>query len=506
MSRRILLIGMDAAAPDLLLRGCRDGSLPVLARLQAAGAWGLVEALPGFGSGATWPSFYTGVTPARHGRYFYRQVWRGEYEARRFEAYDFKAPAIWDLVSAAGRRVAIFDVPKAALSPDVNGLHAVDWLVHGAVYHQLTTAPASLADELEERFGLDPLPQCDRPGGRTPAEHREMIDCLIRRIETKEQGTLHYLKQEPWDLFVTVFGEPHCVGHQCWHLRDPSHPAYDPAVAGLVGDPVMDVYRAIDASLGRILDEVGDDVVVLVVSVTGMRPNFTGNFVLDEVLRRLEGQRRTLGYDLLGRAKRVAKRLLPREMRRRYRPRSRQVEERAAHADRARRRCFAVPHNDIAGAIRVNLKGREPEGRVDPTEVGALHEWLRSELKALRNLETGAPVVEEVVFTADFCAGEQLADLPDFFVLWHRAGPIDRVGSERVGEVVYRHRGNRTGDHAPESIFFATGPGIESGRVDGSTLMDFAPTIAALLGVPWQGGDGHAIGEVLGARASRRDG
>ena len=316
--RRILLIGMDAADQALLLEGCDQGRLPTMARLQAEGAWGVVGELPGFGSGAVWPSFFTGVSPASHGRYFYRQVRPGDYEASRFGPGDFKAPAIWDYASAEGRRVAVFDVPKASLSADVNGLQVVDWLVHGPVYKKLTTAPAELADELERAWGLDPMPQCDRPGGRTPEQHAAMRDLLVERVRTREESTLHYLEKEDWDLFVTVFGEPHCVGHQSWHVRDPEHPAYDAAAHELASDPVMDVYEAIDTSIGRMLDAVDEDVTVLVVSVTGMGANYTGNYVLDEVLRRLEGQRKTVSYDWLGRAKRLAKRILPTEIRRRY--------------------------------------------------------------------------------------------------------------------------------------------------------------------------------------------
>jgi predicted AlkP superfamily phosphohydrolase/phosphomutase len=488
---------MDAADQALLLKGIEEGRLPTLARLQAEGAWGVVGEMPGFGSGAVWPSFFTGVSPASHGRYFYRQVAPGDYEAHRFGPDDFKAPTIWDYASAAGRRVAIFDVPKASLSADVNGLHAVDWLVHGPVYKKLTTAPPELADELESKYGLDPMPQCDQPGGRKPAEHVAMRDLLVDRVRTRERQTLECLEREDWDLFITVFGEPHCVGHQSWHLRDSAHPAHDAATESLVPDPVMDVYEAIDASTGRILEALGEDVVVIVASVTGMGANYTGNYVLDEVLRRLEGRTKALGYDWIGRAKRLAKRILPREIRRKYRRKSREIEERFAHTDRERRTFYTVPHNDIAGAIRVNLAGREPNGRVQPQELSAIHEWLRSELKALRNLDTGGPVVRDVVSTAEICAGEHLEELPEFFVLWHRDAPIERVGSDTVGEVVYLQRGNRTGDHAPESIFFAKGPGVVPGRVDDVSVLDFAPTIARLLELP----DGPAEGSVIAALA-----
>jgi predicted AlkP superfamily phosphohydrolase/phosphomutase len=153
-----------------------------------------------------------------------------------------------------------------------------------------------------------------------------------------------------------------------------------------------------------------------------------------------------------------------------------------------------VPHNDIAGAIRVNLVGREPEGRVHPgEEFEALFQSLRSDLLDLVNLETGRPVVEDVVKVADDCVGPELDRMPDFFVIWNREAPIDRVGSARVGEVEYRHRGNRTGDHSPKSFFAAIGPGVKPGQVENCSILDFAPTVAHLAGVELPLTDGHRI-------------
>jgi len=490
---KILLIGLDSADKDVLLDGCARGALPNLRKLQENGAWGTAASPPGFGSGAIWPCLFTGVSPGRHGRYFYRQVWPGQYEAQRFEAEHFRAPAIWEVLGEAGQRVAVFDVPKAGLSKELNGIHAVDWLVHGPVYKMLKTWPPSLAEDLSSRFGNDPLPQCDLPGGRDARGHEALRDLLVDRVKTKEEASRHYWNLEDWDLMITVFADPHCVGHQCWHVRDEMHPAFDPEAAALVGDPVLDVYAAIDASIGRMIADADENTLVLVVSGTGMGANYTGNYLLDEVLRRIEEKPKTTSLDLFGRAKALAKQTLPVGLRKRWRRTSRRFEERVAHADRMQRTCFAVPHNDIAGAIRVNLVGREPQGQVDPSELESFLAGLRSELLDLRNLETGGPVVEDVVFPRSYCTGEYVSDLPDAFVLWKRDAPIERVTSATIGEVVVRHRGNRTGDHVPDSLFLATGPGVVSGEVDPVSIMDFAPTLAALLGVALPVSDGKPI-------------
>lgn len=496
--RRVVLLGLDAADSGLLTKGMDEGRLPNLARLRDQGAWAHVPPLHGFGSGAVWPSFATGVSPAKHGRYFYRQVGPGSYEARSFTPDQFRADPMWVQASRAGRRVAVFDVPKVGLGDSVNGMIAVDWISHGPVYSEMRTQPPEFGGELTDRFGANPLWKCDMPGGRTIDEMRDFVRVMHQRIEQRERCTRHYLANDEFDLFVTVFAEPHCIGHQTWHVRDESHPLHDAAAGAALGDPVLDVYAAIDGAIGRIAAEVDDDTTLIVFSGTGMGPNYTGNNILDEVLRRLDGRRLTPVARATRFVKRRLKRVLPRDWRRRGQRLKRKVEEHTMTADRAARRAFAVPHNDIAGAIRLNIRGREVNGLIEPDDVDEQVARLTRELLALRNADTGEPVVERVVRVADHHEGEAIDHLPDLFVLWNRASPIDRVTSPAVGTVEYVHRGNRTGDHEPGSMFIATGPGVVPGRLEGVSLYDFAPTISAILGFEMDVTDGRVV-EALAA-------
>jgi predicted AlkP superfamily phosphohydrolase/phosphomutase len=491
---RTVLIGLDAAAGDLLLLGCDEGWLPNLAALRNRGAWGIAAGLPGFGSGALWPSVSSGVTPAKHGRYFYKQLNPATYQVDHFDPASYKVAPVWEVMSAAGLRVALFDVPQAALCEGLNGIQTVDWLVHDVVYGPLATWPPELAAELVGKFGADPVPKCDWPGGRNAEEHALLRDQLVARVRQRADCTAHYLEREPWDLLITAFAEPHCVGHQCWHLRDSSHPMHDAEAAARVGDPVRDVYVAIDAAIGRITAAAGDDADVIVLSATGMRSNYGGNHLLDEILRQLEGNQAPLPLDWITRAKRGVKRRLPRGLRLRWRRTVHSLEELAARGDRARRRCFAVPHNDLAGAVRVNLAGREARGRIEPgAQYDAFFARLRRDLLEVRNLDTGSPVVTDLIRTDQICHGPQLADMPDFFVMWNREAPIDRVGSPKIGTIELAHRGNRTGDHTPESVFFAAGPHVARGRTGLVSLLDFAPTVAALHGLVLPETDGRVI-------------
>jgi hypothetical protein len=223
-----------------------------------------------------------------------------------------------------------------------------------------------------------------------------------------------------------------------------------------------------------------------------------GNFLLDEVLRRLEGARpaatRRRALDpILWLWQRlpwsVRLRLAPIRN-----PLVRRIDERRPSPDTALR-CFQVPHNDAYGALRINLRGREPAGRVDRgAEYDALCVSLIRDLTALRNAESGAPAVNGVLKMAEIYDGPNLDSLPDLLIEWNRDAPIRSVTSEKTGLVSGTDRQHRSGDHRPQGLFFATGPGFGSGPLaERVSILDFAPTIARLLSVPLPGAEGRPI-------------
>jgi len=169
--------------------------------------------------------------------------------------------------------------------------------------------------------------------------------------------------------------------------------------------------------------------------------------------------------------------------------------------ERKTRRFFAIMHNPDAGAVRINVLGRESHGLVHPgKEYREVCERLRNDLLALVNAETGTPVVAAVFLTHDLFTGPYLDELPDLLVEWSRTAPVKAIQSPRIGTLKMPKLKGRTGDHWNEGVFFVRGVGQRATRVERSvSIMDFAPTIGMLLGVPLEGLDGQPIPEVIGS-------
>lgn len=499
---KVICLAVDSAERDLVLRWSEEGVLPTFRRLQTAAARCAPEGFPGIANHGMWPSFFTAVSPARHGRYAPAQLVPGGYQDRRCGVDDVRRAPFWSALSAAGRRVAVVNVPKAPLSEDLNGLQLADWGTHDYDFGGIRSWPPDLAAAVEARYGRDTMGKCDHRHLGGIEDYRVFHAGLVERVRRSADFAVDTLSQGPWDLFLMAFGDSHCVGHQCWHLHDPAHQHHDPEIAAALGNPVREVYVAIDAALGRILACAGPETQVLVFVGPGMEANHTGNLLLDPILRRLEAaydEARRTPTDVL----RAAYNRLPMACQRPLGHWAKRTHVATVERDRRRRLCFSVPNHSFYGAIRLNLIGREPDGRLAPGAASdALCRRLTADLLKLTNLDSGKPAVRRVIRSADVLRGEYIDTLPDLFVEWDRAGPIARVGSPEIGELHRPHAMRRSGDHTNHCLLYASGPGIVPGPIKAPvSIVDIAPTIAAHLGIRLDDIDGRAVPALVPAEA-----
>jgi predicted AlkP superfamily phosphohydrolase/phosphomutase len=164
------------------------------------------------------------------------------------------------------------------------------------------------------------------------------------------------------------------------------------------------------------------------------------------------------------------------------------------------RRWFAVPNNDAHGAIRINLAGRERHGVVHRRDMPSIFRVLEEALMEVVNVETGEPIVDAVIPTADLHRRPSDLDdnLPDLIVEWNRSSPVRTAWSPRVGIVHQPFAGHRTGDHYPEGLLVMTAPWVEPGtRVPPVRMVDLAPTLAAMVDVRLEDVDGTPVRALL---------
>jgi predicted AlkP superfamily phosphohydrolase/phosphomutase len=514
--REVIAVCIEVASPEIMAGWLDAALMPNLAALRDRGAWADLASLSELSSGSLWPTFTTGVGPGRHGQFFtHMQLETGSYRVVKKYADGVPQRPFWAALADAGRSTAIVDVPQTRPLPGFSGVHVVGWGGEYPAWPQVSEPPQVMADILA-RFGPHPLAESRRIAARpdTAAKAQALHRDLVAGATAKADLSANVLDRGSFDLFLTVFAEPHWAMHLFWDNLDPTHPQHDPVRARQHASLFAEILGQIDRFIGAARARRPDaDLVVF--SLSGMGPNYSGWHLLPEVLARLglgaapagprKGRRQL--PDLVRRMEALAPQDLLDRIKLLFPTRTWDRLARHVAFGRSgwsRCRAFCLP-NDYSGAIRINLAGREPQGRVAPgADYDAVCREITDALLALVDLETGRPAVREVVRSRDVFPGERADDLPDLIVKWPGDNPLQVVGSATLGEIRLPSPERRCGAHRPTGFLLAAGPGItpgsRSGRVE---IVDLAPTILHLLGLPVPAGlDGRILHELLAAEQS----
>jgi predicted AlkP superfamily phosphohydrolase/phosphomutase len=165
---------------------------------------------------------------------------------------------------------------------------------------------------------------------------------------------------------------------------------------------------------------------------------------------------------------------------------------RAADIDWSRTRAFPLP-TDLEGCIRINLKGREPQGIVEPQEYDSLCRDLAAQLAELVNPATGERAAKHVWIRNEVFAGPSQEHLPDITVTWNNRAPFRSLASASMGTVEREPPDPRTGTHSWRGFCVAQGARFPVGGTGTARLQDVAPTVLDLIGLKGRDMDGTAM-------------
>ena len=138
------------------------------------------------------------------------------------------------------------------------------------------------------------------------------------------------------------------------------------------------------------------------------------------------------------------------------------------------------------GSIYVNVKGREPQGIVEP---GAEYEAVRDEIERLayefRDPRTGRKLIGEVLRREEIYNGPYLDRAPDLILRPKEPSDIffglADFGHRETVSTVYRY----SGMHRDYGMLIMNGPGVRrGGQIDGAAIHDLAPTVLHAMGLP----------------------
>jgi predicted AlkP superfamily phosphohydrolase/phosphomutase len=465
-----------------------------MSSLMERGCYARLRSTPNYQSASAWTSLVTGVNPGKHGIFHFMNPQPGSYELVGINASFRKAPTIWRLLSEAGAQVAALNFPVSYPAEAVRGVQIAGWLAPSAASPGFSYPP-ELARELLEQFGRYPI-QPDVRRHVSAERYEQGVQAALEGIGCKGEVGRWILGQREWDCFGIVFVESDSVQHWYWRLLDPSHPEHDRELAERHGDAILRVYRAVDAEIGRLLEAAGDEANVIVVSDHGQAANPGGQVCLRGwlceaglLVARPSGARGAVRR-ALGAGLELVKRHAPNALKARLAGRFPGLRSRALAgmrgmaADWARTRAWTD-----AGHIFINLRGRQPQGVVEPGDeherlLGSITEGLLS----LTESASGERPVREVVRRDEVIHGPHAGFMPDLLVHWRNEVQVRGLvwrDARGAAVTIERPAGLQlpSGTHHPDGVLVAVGPDFEEGlKPPPLSIYDVAPTVLHLLG------------------------
>jgi len=503
---RVLVIGLDMGDAALIEEWGRQGILPTLQSIMKEGIWGRLETTAKALHTSSWPTIFTGTLPGKHGVYYPYQPHPGEQLARHIGLEQYGEHPFWKSLDEAGKRCVVLDAPETFPVNGFRGVQIFEWGTWAWYWKRMAT-PVEIERELTERFGVCALKlEAKRLGLRMP-KLDDLCKQLIASAIQKANIAKWLMDSRPWDLFLVVFAELHPAGHYLWPRNALAPCDHMPGVADSSVSDLRDIYIAVDTAIGEILKVCGDEVTVWVTSGDGVGPNHSAWHLLPQALSRL-GFTETTGnsnshrgrYNRGGLLKRLRDAVPPNvrsaiSSRLSWQLRDSLVAQlMTAHIDWSRTRAFTLP-TDLEGCIRINLRGREPQGVVEPgTQYEEVCAELTETLEKLVNPATGRAAVRHVWRMNEIFPGERCDHLPDLTVVWNDEAEIRELYSDRTGIVSESPVDPRTGTHHPLSFMAARGKRTRRGKIERGHIIDIAPTILSHFGIQRPA---HMDGQVL---------
>lgn len=525
MSARAIVIGLDGADVDVM-NGLGPAQLPNLFGLIERGAWARLESVQPPATLPNWTTFLTGLDPGTHGVFDF--TLREGYRVRFSAGTVREAPTVAARLDRLGLRCAVAGFPATwPPEPLENGVFLSGWDSPVAFEADASFVwPPVLHDAIVKRFGERRFDDVDEFDADAPGWHAALPGALERRIARKAELARWLLAREQWDLFAFYFGESDTASHHLWAHHDPGSPRHPAGCLDEERDGLARVYRALDRSVGELVEAAGEHAEVTIVSDHGSGGASDRVLYLNRALAEAGLLRFVPGSPLgalASRAKDVALTRLPSAARERlFRLAGRAlpglVESRARFGaiDFSDTRAFSDELNYFP-SVSFNVRGREPNGQVDPRDVEALRAEVTDALLALRDPWSGAPVVAKVWPRESLYRGPHVERAPDLLLELHlvdgysvnlmpsASAPPGTGAWRRLAPEEHLGRKGRSlaGSHRPRGLYVAAGPRVRPVGEIRARMADATATLLARLDLDPGALHGRVLREAI-RRGDRR--
>lgn len=500
---RSVIFGVDGLTYRILHPLIERGDLPNFKRLQEQGCEAVLESKYPPVTPAAWTSLSTGLKPARHGVYdfweYEEQQERGAGRKSRVQTHRKGGKAIWNILSEYGKQVLVINVPVTYPPERVNGIMVSGYMTPSTEVD--FTYPSTFKEELfravpEYEIDVD-LRSIFR--GQVKEGKLRLIDAVLRMTERRIDLTMHLLKEKPWDFCYVAFVGADRLQHSLWE-----------EITSL-DTRATEYYRLLDHGLGLILEHLGPDDSLFVISDHGFQGASSmfdiNEFLLHKGLLKLHSSEQRDKAARSANVKYTLKQLGLLSLARRV--------KRALKASGIASGIVKKYGGDIYHPLLTDLDWQHTQAYV-PSMSGFLGGYadiflgedvtpeqlagLCEELKQQVNPYTGKPLIDAIYTTEVFGSGPYAPAEPHLLLL-----PTDgitfqmKLGNTRFWSELSMVRGT----HQKDGVLYAYGGTLKKGfKAPNAEVYDLVPTVLQSMGLPLPGEfDGRVLRELFEQKA-----
>ncbi len=502
IGRRVIIIELDGATFNIIEPLVNRNELPFFKKLMHQGSYGVLESNLPLNSAANWTSLFSGKNPGKHNIYDFLTYDNASYQPTLITNRSLKSNLLWNIATQNHLRTILLNIPVTSKPEPLNGIMVSGMLTPS---DQRYTHPEAMAFELQQHNYI-----VDSAYARN-FDAEKYFDQIMRTLLKQEKAFQKLIENHPWDLAIVTLNALGKAQHDFWYKQD----------------KLEALYIQLDSFLNNIYESVDEDTYFIVVSHHGFK-SVHKKFFVNEWLWELgllhkkitiHQNRLTDVYDIIfnhtsnnshfitnflaktGITKDNIRSVIPgfiAEALKRFTPWNikKYFPKEYLEIEWAKTQAYFVSTN--MQGININLKGREPQGIVEPgTEYEQLRDRIIADLYRLKDPYTLDNVIDEIYRKEDLFQGDYMDSAPDIIFVPHQYDYFldsDKrtcqlfIGSADDLYPVYSY-------HDPKGIFFISGPNIkQKERIYKIDICDVTPTVLHLLKVPLlEDFDGHII-------------
>ncbi|WP_145382002.1 alkaline phosphatase family protein [Botrimarina mediterranea] len=287
--RRVLLVGWDAADWQMIQPLVTRGLMPTIAGMMERGVWGNLATTRPILSPMLWNTIATGKRPIDHGVHGFTEPDPDGQGVRPVHSTSRKCKAIWNILTHYGLRSTVVGWYASHPAEPIAGVMVSNQFEQFRVENGKPTPPSAscvhpheLTDELAE-FRVLPgeidagaiLPFIPTAGELLECEDHRLgkFQHLMAQTATIHATATHLLAKDDWDFAAVYYEGIDRFGHEFMEFHPPKMDEVTDADFAAYQHCMTGIYRFHDMMLQTLLDMVGNDTAVVLISDHGYYNN-----------------------------------------------------------------------------------------------------------------------------------------------------------------------------------------------------------------------------------------